>query len=249
MMEYWQEDMIRFLKDASEYGTCDQDLARLMAPYLTEKTHICDAGCGLGYLSLALSPYVERVTSVDKHPKATGVLAENCRRFGITNVHPVCSEVERALSEKKYDAMVFCFFGGIREVLSIAKKQCDGKVFIITRNYTTHRFSVGKHSTGKYGYLSASGVLKELKIPFEETILDMEFGQPFRCMEDVRKFFEMYSKDQDKTAISDEFLRSKVTEREHEVFPLYMPHQRSTAILIFDTKYIPELPADWEEQE
>ena len=249
MMQYWYKDMVRFMKDASEYGIYNQELTRLMAPYLTEKTHICDAGCGLGYLSLALAPYVGQVSSVEKNPDASAVLAENCKRFGITNVHPVCGEVAKVPPAAKYDAMVFCFFGGIREILSVAKKQCDGTVFIITRNYTTHRFSVGKHSTGTYGYLSASQMLKELEIPYEETLMDLEFGQPFRSMEDARKFFEMYSKDEDKTTITDEFLRSKVVEQEHEIYPLYMPHQRNMAIIRFDTKYIPQLPADWEEQE
>lgn len=249
MMQYWYEDMVRFMKDASEYGTYNQELTRLMVPYLNEKTHICDAGCGLGYLSLALAPFVGQVSGVEKNPDASAVLAENCKRFGITNVRPVCGEVAMVPPAKKYDAMVFCFFGGIWEILSVAKKQCDGTVFIITRNYTTHRFSVGKHSTGNYGYHSANQVLKDLKIPFEETFMDLEFGQPFRSMEDARKFFEMYSKDEDKSAITDEFLLSKVVAQDHEVYPFYMPHQRNMAIIQFDTKYIPELPADWEEQE
>lgn len=248
MMQYWYKDMVRFMKDASEYGTYNQELARLMAPYLAKDTHICDAGCGLGYLSLALAPYVGQVSGVEKNPDASAVLAENCERFGVTNVRPVCGEVASVPPEKKYDAMVFCFFGGIWEVLSVAKQQCDGQVFIITRNYRTHRFSVGKHSTGKYGYHSASRVLTELGIPFEESFLELEFGQPFRSLEDARTFFEMYSKDEDKTTITDEFLRGKVVEQDHETYPLYMPHRRSMAVIRFDTKYIPDLPADWDNE-
>ena len=101
MMQYWYEDMVRFMKDASEYGTYNQELTRLIVPYLNKKTHICDAGCGLGYLSLAMAPFVGQVSSVEKNPDASAVLAENCKRFGITNVHPVCGEVAAVAPAEK----------------------------------------------------------------------------------------------------------------------------------------------------
>lgn len=236
MMQYWYEDMVRFMRDASEYGTYNQELAQLLAPHLTKDMHICDAGSGLGYLSLSLASYVGWVTSVEKNPDAVAVLEENCRRMGIGNVIPRCSGIEEAIPEKKYDAMVFCFFGGIDEILETVKSQCDGQVFVITRNYTTHRFSVGSHKTGSYGYKSCIDTLTELGIPYEHTLMDMEFGQPFRNMTDVRSFFEMYSKDEDKSAITEEFLRSKVVPTGREDFPLYMPHLRNLAILHFNTK-------------
>ena len=240
MMQYWYEDMIRFMKDASEYGTYNQELTRLMEPYLKGTRHICDAGCGLGYLSLAMAPFVGQVSSVEKNPGASAVLADNCKRFGITNVRPVCGEVAMVPPAEKYDAMVFCFFGGIWEILSVAKEQCDGTVFIITRNYTTHRFSVGKHSTGNYGYHSANRVLKELNIPFEETFLDLEFGQPFRNLRDARRFFELYSKDQETSMVTEEFLKSKLVETGREDFPWYSPHQRQIAFLHFSVNDIPD---------
>lgn len=239
MMQLWYEDMVRFMRDASEFGTYNQELARLVSPWLNKQMHICDAGCGLGYLSLALSPYAGQVTSVEKHPDAVAVLKENCRKLGITNITPRCGGISEVIPERKYDAMVFCFFGGIHEILETAKNQCDGQVIIITRNYTTHRFSVGKHPTGSYGYRSSWEVLTALNIPYEEIIVDVEFGQPLRSMEDARRFFELYSKDEDKNVITDEFLRGKVVEIKHEQFPLYMPHRRNLAILRFDTKDIP----------
>lgn len=240
MMQLWYKDMVRFMRDASEYGTYNQKLAQILAPYLTKQMHICDAGCGLGYLSLALSPYVGKISSVEKNPNAVAVLEENCRRFGIDNIVPCCGEISEVTPQRKYDAMVFCFFGGIHEILETVKKQCDGQVFIITRNYTTHRFSVGSHPTGSYGYRGAREVLKQQGIPYEEQILDVEFGQPLRNLEDARSFFELYSKDEDKNVITDEFLRSKVVSTDDERFPLYMPHLRNLAILRFQTSDLTE---------
>lgn len=240
MMQLWYEDMVRFMKDASEYGTYNQELTKMMVPHLTKDTHICDAGCGLGYLSLAMAAHVGKVTSVEKNPDAVAVLQENCRRFGIANIMSRCGELDETIPDEKYDAMVFCFFGHIQEILTAAKAQCSGNVFIITRNYTTHRFSVGSHKTGSYGYKSASETLTAQGIAYEERIFELEFGQPFRTFSDARRFFEIYSKDKDKTAITDEFLRSKVVETGREDFPLYMPHRRSLALLKFDAKDIKE---------
>lgn len=240
MMQLWCEDMVRFMRDASEYGSYNQELAKHMMPELTRDMHICDAGCGLGYLSLALAPYVRQVTSVEKNPDALAVLEENCRARHISNIEIRCGAIQEVPPARKYDAMVFCFFGRGPEILDVAKKQCDGTVFIITRTYTSHRFSVGEHPTSSYGYKGSRALLQELKIPYTEEILALEFGQPFRSLEDARWFFDIYSHDEDKSAITDAFLRGRVVETGREDFPIYMPHQRNLAILKFAASDIPE---------
>ncbi len=240
MLQHWYEDMVRFMKDASEYGDYNQKLAKMMEASLNKNMHICDAGCGLGYLSLALAPLVKQVTSVEVNGDAIRVLEENCRRFGVQNINPRCGEIASLVPEEKYDAMVFCFFGHIHEILEMAKKQCKGTVLIATRNYSTHRFSVGTHKTGSYGYKSTREVLAEKGIPFEYQTFELEFGQPFRSMDDARRFFEIYSNDEDKNAITEEFLRNKVVQTGDETFPLYMPHQRKLALVKFQAEDIQE---------
>ena len=76
MMQLWEKDMVRFMRDASEYGSYNQELVKRLSPYLNKEMNICDAGCGLGYLSLALAPYVGTVTGVERHPDAAAVLVE-----------------------------------------------------------------------------------------------------------------------------------------------------------------------------
>ncbi|MBQ8238056.1 MAG: methyltransferase domain-containing protein [Oscillospiraceae bacterium] len=239
-MQLWFEDMIRFMRDASEYGTYNQELVKRLAPDMTKDMHICDAGCGLGYLSLELAPYVGRISAVEKNAEPLRVLEENCRARGITNISIRNGAIQNMAPQEKYDAMVFCFFGRIHEILDVAKRQCKGNVFIITRTYTSHRFSVGHHPTGSYGYRSSQEVLRDLGIPYEETRLALEFGQPFRSLEDARRFFEIYSKDEDKSDITDEFLLGRLVKIEHPQFPYYMPHLRNLAILKFHTADIKE---------
>lgn len=239
-LENWQEDIIRFMTDASEYGDYYQHLTKTILPWLTPDMHICDAGSGLGYLSLALSSYVRQVTAVERNPDAASVLTKNCRKRGIPNINSCCCSIDDVLPNEKYDAMVFSFFGGIRQTLEIAKQQCRGDVFIFTRNYKNHRFSAGNLPTGWDGYPEFRTQLETLKIPFHQQILTTEFGQPFRSFRDARLFFELYSKDNDSSKITDEFLNTKLVETGREDFPLYSPHQRQIAFLHFSAKDIPD---------
>ena len=239
-MYRWEADMVRFMRDASEYGDYNRRLAGMIAPRLPENCHICDAGCGLGYLSLALAPYAAQVTAVDRNPDALQVLRENCEARRISNVRIRCGDISAMPSERPFDSMAFCFFGHIEEILSIAKKQCRGTVFAIKKNYTDHRFSVGVHKGGDDSYDRAVQYLREQDIPCEATTLELEFGQPFRSFEDARRFFVTYSHDGDPDLITTAFLEKKLRETGEPEFPYYLPHKRKLGWLRFETSDIPD---------
>ena len=239
-LEYWYEDMIRFMRDASEYGNYNQILLEKLLPFLNPDMHICDAGSGLGYLALAMAPYVRQVTAVEKHPDAAGVLQENCLRFGVSNVRSCCSDLEQLIPEAQYDAMVFCFFGQPRQILRLARQQCRGRVFVFTRNYRNHRFSAEAHATGWEGFPELQALLQEQGIDAHRETFRAEYGQPFRSRKDARRFFELYSMDSDKSLITEDFLKQKVTETGRADFPLYMPHAKDVAFVSFHVKDIPE---------
>ena len=223
------------MRDASENSSYNRELVAEMLPWLNQEMRVCDAGCGLGYLSMELAPHVEHVTAVDINADAL----QDLREKAISNVTVRCGDIGALQPARPYDAMVFCFFGGIEEILRIAREQCVGSVFVISRNYTTHRFSVGDYPTGSYGFARAKMVLSEQGIPFEEKALQLEFGQPFRTFQDARRFYETYSVDADKSVITDDFLREKLVKLEHGTFSWYMPHRRELAILMFDANDIP----------
>lgn len=239
-LELWKQDMITFMRYASEFSDYNRQLTEKMLPWLTKETHICDAGSGLGYLSLALAPYVRQVTAVELNPNAAAVLTENCRSSGITNVTSLCGAIAELTPEKPYDAMVFCFFGKRREILELAKRQCIGDVFVFTRNYDNHRFSAGTHRSGLEGYPQFADELEQLGIPARKETFALEFGQPFRYLEEAHRFFLLYSKDQDKTVLTEDFVRNQLVETGRKDFPFYMPHRKCMGFLHFSVKDIPE---------
>ena len=235
-MFQWNEEMVRFMRTASEYGDYHRRLVQRMRPALHSADHICDAGCGLGYLSLALAPYVRRVTAADRSEAALDVLRQNCAARGIRNIDILSGELQPVPLAAPYDAMVFCFFGRMEEIAAVAKAQCRGTVFVFKKNYTSHRFSVGEHPAGWDSFRAGADWLTERGVPFEAETLEPEMGQPFRSMEEARQFFRLYSRDADKAAITDEFLRGRLAETGREDFPLYLPHKRQVGYLQVESK-------------
>ena len=79
----WTPEMIRLMQNANARSEYHRQLAAILAPKLAGCRTLCDAGCGLGYLSLALAPYVRRVTAADRSEAALDVLRQNCAARGI----------------------------------------------------------------------------------------------------------------------------------------------------------------------
>ena len=68
----WTDDMIRYMADAGRQTDFHRRLTAELLPYLSPQDRVCDAGCGLGFLSLALAPHVRHVTAADCGAVTTG---------------------------------------------------------------------------------------------------------------------------------------------------------------------------------
>ena len=161
-MFYWDEERVRFMEDAAAWGDFHARLAAELAESLPPESCICDAGCGTGHLSLALSPYVRQVTAVDVSQQALSLLADNCRKRNVTNIAIRCGDIHSLPPEQPYDAMVFCFFGRMDEILSLAAAQCRGTVLAVMRSDSCHRFSAGKPTMRYGGYARGRETLRAL---------------------------------------------------------------------------------------
>ena len=61
----WTDESIALLRDAPTMNRYYETFAEKITPQFQENAHVCDAGCGIGELSLALKPYCRHVTAVD----------------------------------------------------------------------------------------------------------------------------------------------------------------------------------------
>lgn len=231
MIEQWKPDMIRLMRDAAEREPFYKEIAAEIAAKLPAGAHVCDAGCGLGYLALHLARRGFAVTAVDINRDALSVFRENCAAEGLRADAP-CGDIACLPPEKPYDAMVFCFFGEIGQILRLALRQCRGDVFIIARNYHLHRFSPGEHRLRRGGLREMAGELDARGIPFCMKEMSLSFGQPLKSREDARLFFSLYGRD---GAVTEEFIDSRIVKAQDGEFPYYMPHRREIGFLHFRT--------------
>lgn len=228
-MFVWNEEMVRFLRDASEYSDYHARLAEWMSPYLHRAGHLCDVGCGLGYLTLALSNYVNQITAVDQSEIALAVLREKAAEK--PNITVLCDNVYHFTEHHKYDDMVFSFFGKMDEIAQIAKKNCRGTVFALKKNYVNHRFTEGDHPVGDDSFRNAVEWLNRRGVPFVSETLTLEMGQPLKSRDEARRFFALYNRGGE---ITDAFLDSRLIETGREDFPLYLPQKREVGCLRFE---------------
>lgn len=86
MMQWWTPDAVRFMRDASEYGAHYTLLSEYLMRWLPADGHVCDAGCGLGYLAQALAAHCRCVTAIDR--------SEAQSRLRLQEIYPaICGSI------------------------------------------------------------------------------------------------------------------------------------------------------------
>lgn len=239
-MFQWTPDMIRFMQDASEFCDYHKKLAEKIARELPPRASLCDAGCGLGYLSLALAPCCGSVTAVDAAPAALAVLEQKLQSGAYPNVTARCGDILTMPPKIPYDAMVFCFFGQTEQILRIAKAQCSGRAVILKKNWQEHRFTLGHKRMEHETFPIMQEKLHQYGIPFRAEHFTLEMGQPLRSVEDAVRFFHTYSKDDDPAAITQEEIIALLKKTGSEEFPYYLPQPKPIGYLVLETGAIPD---------
>lgn len=221
----WTQESIAYMDDACRRTDFHRKLTAELQPYLRETDCVCDAGCGLGYLSLSLAPYVGAVTAVERDSQALAVLEREVKARGIANVTAVQDDVLAYRPDTRFDAMVFCFFGSIEEILAAAARCCRGTVLAVVRNDARHRFSGKSRGPGRHSYETACRILAKKGISFTTRTASFAFDQPFRSLEAARRFFELYGGSED--------WRSQLVETGDPEFPWHLPSRREFGLITF----------------
>lgn len=233
-MFIWTEDMIRFMQAADRKSDYYRQLTQLLLPKLKGCRTLCDAGCGLGALSVALHPYFDAITAADVSGTALDVLRETIRTQHIRNITPRQVNLLTSDDTAQYDAMVFCFFGSLAEILPVARRQCAKTLVVIKKNYALHRFSLTDRPLHGETAPAACEALRAMGVPFTFDAQELEHGQPLGSLEEAAQFFRIYSRDEAPEAITPEAVLPRLQKTQDTEFPYYLPQRKKLGILTID---------------
>ncbi len=237
-MYCWTPEMIRFLEDAaskSEYYRC---LSRTLAEQLSARGSVCDVGCGLGHLAELLCASFPSVTAIDCSEPAIGAFRARLGGAAPKNLRVLCTDAFALPETLRFDAMIFCYFGSLPEILRVARNHCAGSVIVIRRNYGEHRFDLGGHLRPHAGAADTLRALRAKGIDCRYMELALEFGQPLRSQEDALRFFRLYLRDPAQT-VDWQVVAPRLTETGDVAFPYYYPQKKSVGVIQFDAAQIP----------
>ena len=157
----------------------------------------------------------------------------------VSNLEIVQTDLLAYAPETRFDAMVFCLFGKMPEILPMAKRCCAGRIVVIKKAFTHHRFSMSRVPLRDEVTDRAADFLRERGVRFSLETREFEMGQPLRSLRDAVRFFEIYSKDAPGTLTRDA-VRVRLTETGDAQFPYYLPQKKALGRFTIDTKDIPE---------
>ena len=228
----WSADTVRFMADACRRTDFHEKLTALLLPYLKPTDHICDAGCGLGYLSLALSPHAARVTAAEGGGQYLLHAAEKAEHHGDEGYRRRIGQHIGAQGRHIGNAPGVQLLPQDGQGRGAALRQCRGTVLAVVRDDVCHRFSGAPRAPGRHSFDAACGVLDAHGIPYTAQRAALDFPQPFRTLEDARTFLALYGGG----APAEDDLRAKLISTGDPDFPWQLPGVRRFGMIAFSTE-------------
>ena len=228
----WNRQTIEWYKQAAEDSKFHIYLAQLLLPYVEHQDIIGEFGCGIGTLSVQLSPYVQKIVAIDTNEIAIETLSNTISEYGINNIFPYKMSYEKYDNEEKFDHLLMCFFGNIRtkEQLEYFLSFCKKKFFYIVSAFSKEERVCSKIPVKRRVYADEFlNLLEEQKLSYEYIHTTLEFGQPFQNEDEIEQFINHYYREcMDKK----EIFYDRVIRREDGSF--YLPKQKQIGIFVVE---------------
>lgn len=213
-MEEWEPDMVAFARDAAVYTGYYGRLAEAVRAVAVaagapgDGETLCDAGCGLGYLGVALAREYGRIDLVDRAPRAIAFAGRLAQAAGARNIRAQLADAFGPRRPRSaYDCMVFCTCCSPARALAAGLAQCRGTVVVVnrvddpgargpaadggSRRPPAPRPELARRVT-EAGVATTEGALRILDVPFVSRMVELEFGQPFETLAGARRWFALY---------------------------------------------------------
>lgn len=242
-MSEWTPEVIRFMEDAEQNTAYFNHIASIVRDHTDSNARIADVGCGMGQLSFALANHASNVDAIDISERAIHYVNQRIAHTNCNNIHGVHESMFDWSPSEPYDAMAFCLSASIPDALRIGFSRCKGTLIIV--NKIQSKMDTSRQRSGA---LAVERTRRPLVYNFEETLLDLarqglcfegrevsiDYGQPFRSLEDARLYYSLFRTRSFPQGVSDEQILAQLDETNDAEFPLYLPVRRHLAVYVID---------------
>lgn len=228
----WDKQSIDWFIEASAYGTYHNELAAIIAPHLRPVYTLCDLGCGLGGLDIALAGHVHAITAIDLDRNVTRHLRRHARLLDIRNLHVLCGD---ALALRgRFDVLLMSFFGKSGRCMDEYAALCERKLIrIVNAENNGSLYPPNHRHTKKDTVPVVEAELRKSGYRYLLLTPEIEFGQPLRSLEDGKRFVLHHAPDaSEKEAIL--FLAEHAVPTGRADFPLYLPNRKKLGVFVID---------------
>jgi hypothetical protein len=253
-------DRRKLFRQASEFTGFHKKLGVLIEPYLNEQWSIADIGCGMALLDFQIMGSVRSITAIDTDADA---LAEVEKRIDeeLAANHDDAKKIRTVrkdayeLGDERWDAVLLSFFADSPEMagrmLSLANQR---GVIIMHGHERGGIFDPIQMDKPRTTVREMEDYLISKGYGYRKNIVDIQFGQPFRTIDDIHEFIGEKSagghgadaiaggvgggaqKSPGEAALDMERLALSVEERiiktKRYDYPYYLPRSLRTAIFI-----------------
>lgn len=226
----WNEQILQWLLDASDYTGYNRKLAAMLRRYITPGGTLCDMGCGMALVDFELAPMVRELTCVDISPFAISFVEAEARRRGLDSLHALCCDGQQADGE--WDTVMALFHGTVELI-------CEGYLRRAKKQFILVTHGAPEGQTGPEGYRvrkcddvkSTAAWLESKGLRYELERGSLEFGQPHRSFADALEYTRAFSRKAPEELL-EAHVRSKITQTGRADFPLYTPKTRDFGIFV-----------------
>ena len=240
MSNKWTPDLIENYKNASEYTSFHRKLSVLAEPYLDEKWSLADIGCGPALIDYWLAPMVASIDLIDNDPEVISYLSDYLddvfmkNRATADKIKPILADFHE-LEDERWDVVMMSFFGVTEEGLQKAMSCANHRVLIFmhSRPDTAGPFAA-LDDGNKLSASAMEAYLTENNYAYKKNVIEMQFGQPFKSIEQIHDFLSSYGEGDDfDKRMTD--IEERIINTNRFDYPYYLPKSISVALFIIST--------------
>ena len=221
----WDDDTIRWYQEANAYTDFFTNVAQVISPALEKETHLCDVGCGLGLVDLALRKKVKAITAIDSNEKVIASLKGQIKKKEITNIETKVMDYQQMTGN--YDVILLSFFAS--RDLDFFLDHCRKLIVLVDQKTKIKPFIDGTRSHRRNTESRLVESLVKNNHDYLVKRATFEFGQPLGSRAEADRYMEKtYPKAQAHQRSS--YLEEELLENDDHTYPYYLAREKALSI-------------------